>query len=341
MSYTGWVLVLLAALVVGYLTPNLIRYRQQVAQLPVEDRFSTSAQMVSVTETGRAVRAEPQRKQPQILACKPELERENTGPIESIEYAEGETRMSADQDRRYADAVPSASREMARLRARRAARIAAENAAGKRRFALSVVAFAALVTVATIAFIGIFSWAWTLIPASLLAAVLVNGRLAYRRSVAASVAETEELKQLRAHRRNTSLRYQRVQRALAGHVETTQRKAEPVEGAPVEREDEPQIVARSSANDAVDATEAAVATGWTLREMPPPTYAKSARLGRRQVSAEAVASVQSEEEPVVASPVRPTTAKAGGEQGQSSAQAAAEAPVAFDLEDVLQLRRAQ
>ena len=342
MSYAGWVLVLLAAVIVGYLTPMLIRRRQSLLQTPVEDRFSTGSHIVDMDHSQRRVRAEQERKQPQLLAHTRVVDQPALRVVADCgNYLEGESEMSARNQSSRPDAIPSASREMARLRAQRAARIAREDAAGKRRFAVVAASLTAFVALAVMAFqVSLSPW-WLLVPTAVAALVVVDGRLAYRRSVAAAEAESEQLQLLRAHRQSVTERRTRVRTALKLSTRAELEKQRQ-EVAPQVAETQPEEGnGQAQPNDEVDATEAAIATGWTARELPPPTYATAPRLPRREVSAEALEEASGEVQSTVASPRRPVSARPTVFNGQSTQEVKDSLAVAFDLEDVLELRRAQ
>lgn len=340
MSYTGWVLVLLATVIAGYLTPMLIRRRQSYLQTPVEDRFSPGSQVIEMGSSPRRVRAERGRRQPQLLAHRRIVHTTSAAVIEVRDSDfEGESEMSARNLGSASDAVPSASREMARLRARRAARMAREDAAGKRRFAVVVLSLTTFVALAVMAFqVSLSPW-WLLAPTAVAAAVVVDGRLAYRRSMAAAQAESEQLQVLREQRQSVSARRARVHSALQMPAPQLRSEAR-VDSEAQEAVTEPVTVVEG-ANAQVDATEAAIATGWTARELPPPTYATAAPLGRREVSAEALASLTAGGAVEASSPARPVKARSVLSQAQSTQEVEDSLPVAFDLEDVLELRRAQ
>lgn len=320
----------------------LIRRRQCLAQTPVEDRFSTGSHIVDLDSSGRRVRAEQERKQPRLLAHPRAAARPTLQVVASrADYLEGETEMSARNRSNLPDAVPSASREMARLRAQRAARIAREDAAGKRRFAAVGASLTAFVALAVMAFqVSLSPW-WLLVPTVVAALVVVDGRLAYRRSVDAAEAESEQLQLLRAQRQCVTERRTRVRTALQLSTRAELEKQRQEAAAPVAQMPAEEVEAPAQPNDEIDATEAAIATGWTARELPPPTYATAPRLQRREVSAEALEAVNGEADPAVASPRRPVSARAVVVNGQSTQQVKDSLPVAFDLEDVLELRRAQ
>ena len=96
-------------------------------------------------------------------------------------------------DRRNNKAV----REIAKLRARRAARLAAESAAGRRRMVVTGVCALATVALGIVIAATSIAWAWIAIPAAALVASLATSRVAAVRSQRASERELELLTKLR------------------------------------------------------------------------------------------------------------------------------------------------
>jgi hypothetical protein len=343
-SYTGWIIVALAIVVAVYWTPALIRNRKQVIETPVEDRFSCDLKLVSMDQEqpGLAVRGDLTRHQPRILTnC--EIRRLESHPVihvdAKIESVDGGGRsMSKNKDRTApAGGVPSTSRELAKLRASRAARISSENAAGKRRFAIAGISLTLLVAFIVAAFFSSFAWGWALIPLAVLASTIVEGRIAYRRSVAESAREVAELRRLRNSRGREQERFDKVRAGVKKRFESTPVVEETPEDVAVETEIEVE-------EESVEAP-----AEWTPRPLPKPLYAQSKAAPRRRVVmdpsvVEATSSaidVETSEEDVPAVPVRPKDAKPMPNDAMTSEEAAAEAPVAFNLEEILEQRRAQ
>ena len=88
-------------------------------------------------------------------------------------------------------------REIAQLRARRAARLANERAAGQRRFLAAAITALATLVVLVLSATSVVAWAWLALPAGLLVASLAVSRLAAIRSEAAGRAEDARLRDLR------------------------------------------------------------------------------------------------------------------------------------------------
>ena len=97
-------------------------------------------------------------------------------------------------DRRNNKAV----RDIARLRARRAARLAAEIAAGRRRMVMTGICALSTVILTIVIAATSIAWTWILVPIAALVASLSTSRVAAVRSQRASEREFEQLTKLRA-----------------------------------------------------------------------------------------------------------------------------------------------
>ena len=92
---------------------------------------------------------------------------------------------------------PRAVRDIARLRAKRAARLASEAAASKRRMAASAVFALATVLLGVGVWVADLAWVWTAIPGAALVASLGASRFAAVRSQREGEREVELLRELR------------------------------------------------------------------------------------------------------------------------------------------------
>lgn len=101
-----------------------------------------------------------------------------------------------------ADAPSQTLREVARLRARRAARLSREQAAGRRRMLGAAALGAATVIVAVLAVLSAVGAGWVALPAVPLAASLILSRTAAVRSERARQAENEQMRVLRRRLRD-------------------------------------------------------------------------------------------------------------------------------------------
>ena len=234
-------------------------------------------------------------------------------------------------DRRNNKAV----REIAKLRARRAARLAAESAAGRRRMVVTGVCALATVALGIVIAATSIAWAWIAIPAAALVASLATSRVAAVRSQRASERELELLTKLRGDVRGAG-------RATA---------AAPAEQAPVAEEtveaavevSEPQTGSVASLVFNVEVPEVVEvadtpARAWTVAPIPAPTYASRERVRGRIVHADT--DLRGIPRIAAAVPARPIaqTAQVGA---RSTAEVVADQAVALDLDAVLDARRAQ
>ena len=236
-------------------------------------------------------------------------------------------------DRRNNKAV----REIAKLRARRAARLAAESAAGRRRMVVTGVC--ALATVALGIVIGATSlaWAWIAIPAAALVASLATSRVAAMRSQRASERELELLTKLRGNVRGAG----RTTAAAPAEPQASSSSSEEV--SEVVEVSEPQTGSVASLVFNVEVPEVVEvadtpARAWTVAPIPAPTYASRERVRGRIVHADT--DLRGIPRIAAAVPARPIaqTAQVGA---RSTAEVVADQAVALDLDAVLDARRAQ
>ena len=236
-------------------------------------------------------------------------------------------------DRRNNKAV----REIAKLRARRAARLAAESAAGRRRMVVTGVC--ALATVALGIVIGATSlaWAWIAIPAAALVASLATSRVAAMRSQRASERELELLTKLRGDVRGAG----RATAAAPAEPQASSSSSEEV--SEVVEVSEPQTGSVASLVFNVEVPEVVEvadtpARAWTVAPIPAPTYASRERVRGRIVHADT--DLRGIPRIAAAVPARPIaqTAQVGA---RSTAEVVADQAVALDLDAVLDARRAQ
>ena len=236
-------------------------------------------------------------------------------------------------DRRNNKAV----RDIAKLRARRAARLAAESAAGRRRMVITGVCALATVALGIVIAATSLAWAWIAIPAAALGASLAASRVAAVRSQQASERELELLTKLRGDVRGAG-------RATAAvPVESPASPSENVVEVKADEVVEPQTGSVPSLVFNVDVPEVVEvadtpARAWTVVPVPAPTYASRERVRGRIVHADT--DLRGIPRIGAAVPARPIaqTAQVGA---RSTAEVVADQAVALDLDAVLDARRAQ
>ena len=236
-------------------------------------------------------------------------------------------------DRRNNKAV----REIAKLRARRAARLAAESAAGRRRMVVTGVCALATVILGIIVAAASLAWAWIAIPAAALVASLATSRVAAVRSQRASERELELLTKLRGDVRGAG----RATAAAPAEPQASSSSSEEV--SEVVEVSEPQTGSVASLVFNVEVPEVVEvadtpARAWTVAPIPAPTYASRERVRGRIVHADT--DLRGIPRIAAAVPARPIaqTAQVGA---RSTAEVVADQAVALDLDAVLDARRAQ
>ena len=237
-------------------------------------------------------------------------------------------------DRRNNKAV----REIAKLRARRAARLAAESAAGRRRMVVTGVCALATVALGIVIAATSIAWAWIAIPAAALVASLATSRVAAVRSQRASERELELLTKLRGDVRGAG-------RATAAAPAETQASSstsseevtEVVETTEAQTGSVPSLVFNVEVPEVVEVADTP-ARAWTVAPIPAPTYASRERVRGRIVHADT--DLRGIPRIAAAVPARPIaqTAQVGA---RSTAEVVADQAVALDLDAVLDARRAQ
>lgn len=320
--------------------PQLVERRMAIVESREIDRFSPSLRMIHMdaSELDMCDRATGT-----ILARRALT---SGGSMHTV--ATGRTRPVI--DRRNNKAV----RDIARLRARRAARLAAEIAAGRRRMVMTGICALSMVILTIVIAATSITWTWILVPIAALVASLSTSRVAAVRSQRASEREFEQLMKLRAHVRGG--------RPVSSAPKV--RKAEATKAS-----DEAVVAPRVSSSSAASASapraggaEPATQTGsvpslvfnvevpeavevadtparaWTVAPIPAPTYASRDRIRGRIVHADT--DLRGIPRITAAIPARPIaqTAQVGA---RSTEEVVADQIVALDLDAVLDARRAQ
>lgn len=238
-------------------------------------------------------------------------------------------------DRRNNKAV----REIAKLRARRAARLAAESAAGRRRMVVTGVCALATVALGIVIAATSIAWSWIAIPAAALVASLATSRVAAVRSQRASERELELLTKLRGDVRGAG----RATAAAPAEAQASSSSSSSDEVSEVAEVSEPQtgsvpsLVFNVEVPEVVEVADTP-ARAWTVAPIPAPTYASRERVRGRIVHADT--DLRGIPRIAAAVPARPIaqTAQVGA---RSTAEVVADQAVALDLDAVLDARRAQ
>lgn len=236
-------------------------------------------------------------------------------------------------DRRNNKAV----REIAKLRARRAARLAAESAAGRRRMVVTGVCALATVALGIVIAATSIAWAWIAIPASALVASLATSRVAAVRSQRASERELELLTKLRGDVRGAGRATAAAPAEPQASSSSSEEVSEVVEASESETGSVPSLVFNVEVPEVVEVADTP-ARAWTVAPIPAPTYASRERVRGRIVHADT--DLRGIPRIAAAVPARPIaqTAQVGA---RSTAEVVADQAVALDLDAVLDARRAQ
>ena len=236
-------------------------------------------------------------------------------------------------DRRNNKAV----REIAKLRARRAARLAAESAAGRRRMVVTGVCALATVALGIVIAATSIAWAWIAIPAAALVASLATSRVAAVRSQRASERELELLTKLRGDVRGAGRATAAAPAEPQASSSSSEEVAEVVEASEPETGSVPSLVFNVEVSEVVEVADTP-ARAWTVAPIPAPTYASRERVRGRIVHADT--DLRGIPRIAAAVPARPIaqTAQVGA---RSTAEVVAAQAVALDLNAVLDARRAQ
>lgn len=238
-------------------------------------------------------------------------------------------------DRRNNKAV----REIAKLRARRAARLAAESAAGRRRMVVTGVCALATVALGIVIAATSIAWAWIAIPAAALVASLATSRVAAVRSQRASERELELLTKLRGDVRGAGrpTAAAPAEPQASSSSSSSEEVAEVVEASEPQTGSVPSLVFNVEVPEVVEVADTP-ARAWTVAPIPAPTYASRERVRGRIVHADT--DLRGIPRIAAAVPARPIaqTAQVGA---RSTAEVVADQAVALDLDAVLDARRAQ
>ena len=236
-------------------------------------------------------------------------------------------------DRRNNKAV----REIAKLRARRAARLAAESAAGRRRMVVTGVCALATVVLGIVIAATSIAWVWIAIPAAALVASLATSRVAAVRSQRASERELELLTKLRGDVRGAGRATAAAPAEPQASSSSSEEVSEVVEASEPETGSVPSLVFNVEVPEVVEVADTP-ARAWTVAPIPAPTYASRERVRGRIVHADT--DLRGIPRITAAVPARPIaqTAQVGA---RSTAEVVADQAVALDLDAVLDARRAQ
>ena len=264
-------LVIVAVFVALFATvPSLVARRTAIVQSREIDRFSPKLRIIHTNETELET---CDHASGTILA-----ERALTSGGSMHQGTTGRSRPVI--DRRNNKAV----RDIAKLRDRRAARIAAENAAARRRMVITGICALATVALGIVIAATSIAWAWIAIPAVVLVASLGASRVAAVRSQQASQRELELLTKLRGDVRGAG-RPTAAAPAPAPAEHASSSSDEAAEGtaasdAAPQTGSVPSLVFNVDVPEIVEVADTP-ARAWTVVPVPAPTYASRERVRGR------------------------------------------------------------
>ena len=318
-------LVIVAVFVALFATvPSLVARRTAIVQSREIDRFSPKLRIIHTNETeletcdhasgtilaGRALTSGGSMHQGTTGRSRPVIDRRNNKAV----------------------------RDIAKLRARRAARIAAENAAARRRMVITGICALATVALGIVIAATSIAWAWIAIPAAALVASLATSRVAAVRSQRASERELELLTKLRGDVRGAGRPTAAAPAdTQASSSSSSEEVTEVAEAAELQTGSVPSLVFNVEVPEVVEVADTP-ARAWTVAPIPAPTYASRERVRGRIVHADT--DLRGIPRIAAAIPARPIaqTAQVGA---RSTAEVVADQAVALDLDAVLDARRAQ
>ncbi|MCD4549014.1 hypothetical protein [Schaalia sp. lx-260] len=257
-------------------------------------------------------------------------------------------------------------REIARLRAERAARLSREAAGGQRRMIVTFICAALTVILGISTVLGSLAWAWALAGTLPLVGALTWSRVAAMRSERRNQAEITRLRELRdqASHEVTAEPHAYTINGSVTNVsteqikETSQSTARTIDEVVtrtsqthtgktgINQYDENETKESSDAAPAIarqseEETGAATTSGmtWSVTPIPAPTYATRSRVAGRMVHVDT--DMRGIPQVSARVPVRPVAIGQVSAPTQTTEEVVADQAVRLDLEAVLEARRAQ
>lgn len=351
MELTGLILALIATLFVGYAVPIWSKRRYALATSRKDDRFSENLTLLE-TSPERAESDFGPSSRPLLRGVSSSMARGgNAMSEENVGKSASSTRT-----RSAASSMDvRAAQEYSALRARRAAHLSREKVAAKRRLVTAGAGVVVAIVFAALAAAGLIGWLWMLVPAGFLLATLAASAVAGERTKKQIDADNNRIAELRTAMRRSDLGSRPATSAprAAAAPERVSRTSESVEENPASGSTNiPQSVSTPSVmRDAAEITEQheeqhsssarRVSGGeWDFVPLPAPSYARKEKIVRRVVHPDTdIVSVQPLSSIVV--PGRPTRATVPMAEEVVDTSTASNPTFKFDLDAVLDQRRAQ
>lgn len=349
MELAGLILALVVTLFVAYAVPLWSKRRYALVSARSEDRFSQNLMLIETSAAPPEFQVGPSSRPILQNASIPAVARGNA----MSELKQGESPRPERPRAKVQTADAHSAREYAALRAQRAARVSRETVAAKRRLLTAGLGGIALITFAILAFVGVVGWLWLLLPAGFLAATLVASAIAGERTKKQTESENRRMADLRDAMksprkvRQPSVVSVRMEDSQVSSVATREDKSAEVIEAPAPRAElTASKPARSEVSDSASTHSAATpvlkASGaeWDYVPLPKPSYARKETIRARVVHADTdIVSVRPLKDVVV--PGRPTRATTPTRSDIVDTSTASNPTFKFDLDAVLEHRRAQ
>lgn len=336
----GGIVIIAAAITLASMIPLLVARQTAITQTREGDRYSSRLRLLDtreepVPDTCHSA-STPLLAQPRAL---------------SVGNGDDMDQGSAQRPRlRVSHRTNVNVREIAKLRARRAARLSSEAAAVRRRLVISGLLAVATLVLALVAALTSLSWYWFAVPGALFVASMVASRVAAIRSQKMNEAEIQLLNELkgvsqRSGAGRTSVLEEATTPASAPEPVPASEPA-PMLAAPVIPETAPEpllveaepVVETAEDEDLLPDTASVERKTWSVSYVPAPSYAMRGRVAGRAVHAD----TDLRGIPKVAArvPARPLEASVPP-TGLMSTEEVVEQGIALDLNAVLEARRAQ
>lgn len=344
----GGIVIIAAAITLASMIPLLVARQTAITQTREGDRYSSRLRLLDtreepVPDTCHSA-STPLLAQPRAL---------------SVGNGDDMDQGSAQRPRlRVSHRTNVNVREIAKLRARRAARLSSEAAAVRRRLVISGLLAVATLVLALVAALTSLSWYWFAVPGALFVASMVASRVAAIRSQKMNEAEIQLLNELKGvSQRSGAGRTSVLEEATTPASAPEPVPASPPEpvpasepapmlAAPVIPETAPEpllveaepVVETAEDEDLLPDTASVERKTWSVSYVPAPSYAMRGRVAGRAVHAD----TDLRGIPKVAArvPARPLEASVPP-TGLMSTEEVVEQGIALDLNAVLEARRAQ
>lgn len=330
MEVAGLILAVVMAVFIAYAVPVWSRRKYAVATSRKDDRFSDHLTLLEANPASSDLDFGPSSR-PILLNATVSVAARGNAMSEKETGTPGATPDTRSE--------LGATQEFAALRARRAARISTEQVAAKRRLVTAGVGVLMAAVISVLAAMGSISWMWIAVPVVFLVATLIASAVAGEQTIRIADAESARLAELReqigrGRRTSTLVEVQARVAEVEAKTGAHQIVAPEVEVSVQDLTNQAQETLGEVAVQRVSGGE------WDYVPLPKPTYATKDQVVGRIVHADTdIVSVRPLSS--VAVPGRPTKASAPKVRNIVDANTGSNPTFKFDLDAVLEQRRAQ